>query len=212
MGKVSKFLLPTIYIGIIGVMVMSVVLVLSGIQSFLNESPLYQYTLDGVFSENIIPVVKEQNNIEAVIRPYLSDKVKVGRYFYDYESDNTKQEQSLILYGDTYMQNDGVDYVSSDKFDVVSILKGEVISIEDSEIYGKILKIKHNDNLISVYSNIKDVLVSVGYTASQGEIIASSDKSKIDNGDNSMLHFEIYYKGNAVDPESLYTMSVSELQ
>ena len=72
--------------------------------------------------------------------------------------------------------------------------------------------VKHNDNLISVYSNIKDVLVSVGYTASQGEIIASSDKSKIDNGDNSMLHFEIYYKGNAVDPESLYTMSVSELQ
>lgn len=212
MGKVSKFLLPTIYIGIIGVMVMSVVLVLSGIQSFLNESPLYQYTLDGVFSENIVPVVKEQNNVEAVIRPYLSDKVKVGRYFYDYESDNTKQEQSLILYGDTYMQNNGVDYVSNDKFDVVSILKGEVISIEDSEIYGKILKIKHNDNLISVYSNIKDVLVTVGYTASQGEIIASSDKSKIDNGDNSMLHFEIYYKGNAVDPESLYTMSVSELQ
>ena len=212
MGKVSKFLLPTIYIGIIGVMVMSVVLVLSGIQSFLNESPLYQYTLDGVFSENIVPVVKEQNNVENVIRPYLSDKVKVGRYFYDYESDNTKQEQSLILYGDTYMQNNGVDYVSNDKFDVVSILKGEVISIEDSEIYGKILKIKHNDNLISVYSNIKDVLVSVGYTASQGEIIASSDKSKIDNGDNSMLHFEIYYKGNAVDPESLYTMSVSELQ
>ena len=133
MGKVSKFLLPTIYIGIIGVMVMSVVLVLSGIQSFLNESPLYQYTLDGVFSENIVPVVKEQNNVENVIRPYLSDKVKVGRYFYDYESDNTKQEQSLILYGDTYMQNNGVDYVSNDKFDVVSILKGEVISIEDSE-------------------------------------------------------------------------------
>ena len=212
MGKVSKILLPTIYLGIIAVMVMSVILVLSGIQTYLNESPLYQYTLDGVFNENVMPVVKQETHIETVIRPYLSDKVKVGRYFYDFESENTKQEQSLILYGDTYMQNNGVDYVSDDKFDVVSILKGEVISIEDSEIYGKILKIKHNDNLISVYSNIKDILVSVGYTASQGEIIASADRSKLDNEDKSMLHFEIYYKGNVVDPESLYTMSVSELE
>ncbi len=212
MGKISKYLLPVIYLGIISVMVMSVILVLSGIQSYLNERPIYQYTLDGVFESTAIPVVNVEPSIELVIRPYVSDKVKIGRYFYDFESDQTKQEQSLILYGDTYMQNNGVDYISDDKFDVVSILQGDVISIEDSEVYGKILKIKHNENLISVYSNIKDVLVTVGYHVSQGEIIASSDRSKIDNEDASMLHFEIYYKNNPIDPESLYTMSVSELQ
>ena len=212
MGKISKYLLPVIYLGIISVMVMSVILVLSGRQSYLNERPIYQYTIDGVFEGTTIPVVNVEPSIETVIRPYVSDKVKVGRYFYDFESDQTKQEQSLILYGDTYMQNNGVDYISDDKFDVVSILQGEVVSIEDSEVYGKILKVKHNDNLISVYSNIKDVLVTVGYHVSQGEIIAASDRSKIDNEDASMLHFEIYYKNNPVDPESLYTMSVSELQ
>ena len=41
MKKVSKILLPTIYLGVIGVMVVSVVLVLSGVQSYLNEYPNY---------------------------------------------------------------------------------------------------------------------------------------------------------------------------
>ncbi len=212
MGKISKVLLPTMYLGIISVMIISVVLVLSGIQTFLNESPIHQYTLDNVFEGNVMPVVKQEPTYESIIKPYLTDNVTVGRYFYDFESDEKKQEESLILYGDTYMQNNGVDYVCKDKFDVVSVLAGEVISIEDSEIYGKILTIKHNDNLKTVYSNITDVLVTVGYYASQGEIIASSKKSTIDNNDNQMLHFEVYYKDNAIDPENIYTLSVSEFQ
>ena len=97
-------------------------------------------------------------------------------------------------------------------FDVVSILDGEVISIEDNEIYGKVVKIKHNDNLISVYSNVKDVLVNVGYKVSQGEMIATSDKYKLDTNVNSLLHFEVYYKEKAIDPESMYTLSVSDLK
>lgn len=212
MGKISKVLLPTMYLGIISVMIISVVLVLSGIQSFLNESPIHQYTLDNVFEGDVMPVVKQEPTYESIIKPYLTDNVTVGRYFYDFESDEKKQENSLILYGDTYMQNNGVDYVCKDKFDVVAVLAGEVVSIEDSEIYGKILTIKHNDNLKTVYSNITDVLVTVGYYASQGEIIASSKKSTIDNNNNSMLHFEVYYKDNAIDPENIYTLSVSEFQ
>lgn len=210
MGKISKVLLPTIYLGIIAVMVMSVVLVLSGIQSYLVDRPQYQYTLDNVFDKDVIPVIKTPN-IETIIRPYNSDKVKVGKYFYDFESSENKQINSLIQYEGTYMQNNGVDYVSTDKFDVISILAGEIVSIEDNEIYGKVVTIKHNDNLKSVYSNVSDVLVSVGYWTTQGEIIASSDKSKLNN-DNATLHFEVYYKDSLVDPESLYTLSVSEFQ
>ena len=91
-------------------------------------------------------------------------------------------------------------------------MNGEVESIEDNEIYGKIVTIKHNDNFKSVYSNVKDILVTVGYKVSQGEIIAASNSSKIDKEHASLLHFEVYYKGEAIDPENLYTLSVSELE
>ena len=213
MKKVSKILLPTIYLVVIGVMVVSVVLVLSGVQSYLNEYPNYQYTLDGVFSEYIVPVVAlEQSNPDTIIKPYISENVKIGRYFYDFESDANKQIDSLILYEGTYMQNNGVDYVENEPFDVVAILPGEVISVEDNEVYGKVITIKHNDNLKSVYSNVTDVLVSVGYQVSIGEVIAASNKPKINSDYAEMLHFEVYYKENPVDPESLYTLSVSNFQ
>ena len=110
------------------------------------------------------------------------------------------------------MQNNGVDYVSDEEFDVVSVLEGEIIGIEDNDVYGKILTIKHNENLISVYSNIKNITAKVGYKLSQGEIIGTSNKSSLESSDKTMLHFEVYYKGNALDPENLYTMSVSDFE
>ena len=210
MKKYSKIIIPSIYVGVIGVMVVSCLLVVSGVKNFLNERKDYDYTLDKVFIKDTIPVSKNENYM--IIKPYTNDKVKVYSYFYDFEGDTKKQLDSLIYYENTYMQNNGVDYSNDEEFDVVSILDGEVISIEDNAIYGKVVTIKHNDNLKSVYSNVKNVLVNVGYKISQGEIFASSDTYKVDTKVKSLLHFEVYYKDNAIDPENLYTMSVSDLK
>lgn len=210
MNKYSKILLPTFYIGIISVMVLCSTLVVSGVKTYLLNRQEMKFTIDNVFDEDTTPVVKTETNI--IVKPYISDSVKVGRYFYDFESDEKKQENSLILYEDTYMQNNGVDYVDNKNFDVVAILDGEIISIEDSEVYGKVVTIKHNDNLKSVYSNVDGILVTVGYKIHQGEIFAMSAKPKLQSDYESMLHFEVFYKESAIDPENMYTMSVSDFQ
>lgn len=210
MNKYSKILLPAFYIGIIAVMVLCATLVVSGVKTYLTNREEMKFTIDNVFDEDTTPVVKTDTN--TIVKPYIAESVKVGRYFYDFESDEKKQENSLILYEDTYMQNNGVDYVDSKNFDVVAILDGEVISIEDSEVYGKVVTIKHNDNLKSVYSNVDGVLVSVGYKVHQGEIFAMSAKPKLKSDYESMLHFEVFYKESAIDPENMYTLSVSDFQ
>lgn len=210
MNKYSKILLPTFYIGIIAVMVLCATLVVSGVKTYLTNREEMKFTIDNVFDEDTTPVVKSETDI--IVKPYIAESVKVGRYFYDFESDEKKQENSLILYEDTYMQNNGVDYVDSKNFDVVAILDGEVISIEDSEVYGKVVTIKHNDNLKSVYSNVDGVLVSAGYKVHQGEIFAMSAKPKLQSDYESMLHFEVFYKESAIDPENMYTLSVSDFQ
>ncbi len=210
MSKYSKILLPTFYIGIVAVMVLCVTLVVSGVKSFVTEKEEQKFTIDNVFEDNTKTVVKNQSN--AIVKPYVAETVKVGKYFYDFESDEKKQQNSLILYEDTYMQNNGVDYIDSNDFDVVAILDGEIISIEDSEVYGKVVTIKHNDNLKSVYSNVTGVLANVGYKINQGEVFAMSSKSKISGEKESMLHFEVYYKESPIDPENMYTMTVSDFQ
>lgn len=210
MNKYSKILLPTFYIGIIAVMVLCATLVVSGVKTYLTNREEMKFTIDNVFDEDTTPVVKTET--DTIVKPYIAESVKVGRYFYDFESDEKKQENSLILYEDTYMQNNGVDYVDSKNFDIVAILDGEVISIEDSEVYGKVVTIKHNDNLKSVYSNVDGVLVSIGYKVHQGEIFAMSAKPKLQSDYESMLHFEVFYKESAIDPENMYTLSVSDFQ
>ena len=210
MEKYTKYLMPTIYIGVIAVMVVSVMLVVTGVKNYLTEEPKYNYTLDDFFQSDLSPVVSTKS--DTIIRPYIDDKVKVGKYFYDFESDADKQEGSLIYFENTYMQNKGVDYVNDEDFDVLSVLDGEIISVEENEVYGKVITIKHNDNLKTVYSNVTDVLVATGYKVSQGEIIASSTSSKLDTENKSLLHFEVYYKENPMDPENLYTLKVNELE
>lgn len=210
MGKYYKVLLPIFYIGIIAVMVACILLVITGIKNYVEDSNKTKFTLDSVFEDTVEPVNKTESN--TIIKPFTSDKVTVGRTFYDYKSEAKKQERSLIVYENTYMQNNGVDYVCSDEFDVVSVLAGEIISIEDNDVYGKVVTIKHNENLTSIYSNIKSITTKVGYKISQGEILGVSNKSSLESSDKNMLHFEVYYKGNPIDPENLYTMSVSDFE
>ena len=210
MNKLTKYLLPTLYFGVISVMIVCVLFVVSGVKSYLVEKPKYDYALEDMFYSDVMSVVKTENDL--IIKPFVSDNVSVARSYYNYKDDKDKQTKSIIFFKNTYLQNSGVDYVSDEDFDVISVLSGEIVSIEDNEIYGKVMRIKYNDNLEVVYSNIKDVILTVGYNVSQGEIIASSNKSSIDNDDKSYLHFEVHYKGETIDPESLYTLSVSEIE
>lgn len=210
MNKVLKILIPSFYIGIISIMVLIVSLTISGIKSYLKEEVKYDFAIDNIFDSDTIPVSKTGSDY--IVKPYILDKVKLSKDYYDYKSDNTSQENSIIYYKGTYFQNNGIDYEYDEDFDVVSILDGEVISIEDNDVYGKIIKIKHNDNFISIYSNIKDILVSVGYKVTTGEIIAKSNKSIYENDNKSLLHFEIIYKDETINPETFYTLSVNELE
>ena len=204
-----KIAIPFVYVGIIVFMVLISVFLINGVKNYIKEDVIYKYALDNVFDEDVFPVMKVET--ENIVRPYIESNVQIGKYFYDYEGTDDKQKDSIIYYKDTYMQNTGVNYIYDESFDVVSVLNGEVIGIEDNDIYGKIVTIKHNDNLITTYSNIDDVVVDMGYNVSQGEIIGTSKISEISENKN-MLHFEVIYKGEYMDPENLYTLKVSEVQ
>ena len=214
MKSVKKLFVPTVYLVAVLSVVGCVFLTIFSINKYLTERERFDYSINGIIDGKVKPVQGEEvkPQVNSIIRPYRGEDVSIGRYFYDFEGEQSSQEKSIIFYENTYMQNNGVDYSNDEEFDVVSILDGEVISIEDNAIYGKVVTIKHNDNLKSVYSNVKNVLVNVGYKISQGEIFASSDTYKVDTKVKSLLHFEVYYKDNAIDPENLYTMSVSDLK
>ena len=207
MIKAKKMIIPSIYISAVILIVASILLVISSINKYLTIPKDYNYAVDTKF-ENVVPVVETQTTI---IKPYLSGDVKVGKYFYDFEADEERQQNSIIFYENTYMQNSGVDYVSDTVFDVVAVLDGEVILVETDPTLGNIVKLKHDKNLITVYQGIDNIDLKEGSTINQGTIIGTSGTSKINTNYTTSLHFEVYYNGELMDPENFYTLNVEDL-
>ena len=206
MSKAKKLVVPSIYVLSILVIIGSIVFLVKGVNNYLSDTIEYNYSVKNVF-DNSIPVVSNKN---LIIKPYLSEGVSIGKYYYDYEGQKEEQEKSLIYYENTYMQNSGVDYISNSVFDVVSILDGEVISFEADETLGNVIQIKHEKDLISIYQGIEEVGVKKGDKVNQGQILGTSSTSKLNPEYNSSLHFEIYYKGEIMDPENLYSLSIED--
>ena len=207
MIKAKKMIIPSIYILAVILIVASILLVVSSINKYLTIPKDYNYADDTQF-ENVIPVVETQVTI---IKPYLSEDVKIGKYFYDFEADEERQQNSIIFYENTYMQNSGVDYVSDTVFDVVAVLDGEVLSIETDSTLGNIVKLKHDKNLITVYQGIDNIDLKEGSTVNQGTIIGTSGTSKINTNYATSLHFEVYYNGELIDPENFYALKIEDL-
>lgn len=207
MIKAKKMIIPSIYILAVILIVASILLVVSSINKYLTIPKDYNYAVDTQF-ENVIPVVETQVTI---IKPYLSEDVKIGKYFYDFEADEERQQNSIIFYENTYMQNSGVDYVRDTVFDVVAVLDGEVLSIETDSTLGNIVKLKHDKNLITVYQGIDNIDLKEGSTVNQGTIIGTSGTSKINTNYATSLHFEVYYNGELIDPENFYALNIEDL-
>ena len=159
-----------------------------------------EYVSYEVLTDNIMPVSKEETNDE-IVRPYTDASVEIGKSYYDYKEESENQENSIIYYENTYIQNTGVDYISKNVFDVNAIADGKVISVTEDDIVGITVKIEHNNNMISVYQSIKDVTVKENDQITKGQVIATSGTNTISSDLGNHLHFELYKENILVNPE-----------
>ena len=134
------------------------------------------------------------------IKCYLLVDWAINHYFYNLEDDVDRQKESIIYYNGTYMQSSGIDYVKTDSFDVVSILDGTIIDIKEDELLGKIVEIKHNNELVSSYAGLSIVNVQKGEIVTKGMKIGVSGTNKVNESLGNHLHFEIYQNGVNIDP------------
>ena len=155
-----------------------------------------------------IPVIGTETIIR---RPYTNSSVAIVKNYYDYQAEASRQEESIVYYGNTYMQNSGVDYGMDAEFEVVSIMDGTVIEVVDDDIMGKTVKVKHSNDLISVYQSLSSYDVEKDEVVTQGMIIGKSGEANVSVELGNHLHFELYHKGSVVNPENYFDKSVSDL-
>lgn len=177
-------------------------------QQFKDNNTMEYVDREIVTDNEYVPVVVEEPTI---IKPYLLEDVTLNKTYYDYNDETSNQEKSLIYYENTYMQNSGVDYQHKETFDIVSVLDGTVIDITDNEILGKTIKIRHNNDLISIYQSLSEISVSKDETVLRGQVIGKSGTCNLYKEDNN-LHFELYLDGKSINPENNYNKTLDELK
>lgn len=207
--NLKKIIVPAIYVLTICVFGTSMYLIqrIVNNQRFESHEEMEYVDKEIVVDNEYIPVV---NQVPTILRPYLNESVTLNKTFYDYLGDSTYQENSIIIYENTYMQNSGVDYKHTESFEIVSILDGTVIEVTDNEILGKTIKIRHNNDLISIYQSLSEANVNVDDTILRGQVIGKSGTCTL-YSDGFNLHFEMSYQGKNLDPEKYYNKTQDEL-
>ncbi len=210
--RIKSIVVPIIYGFLVMMFLVSMYFIQKITNNLLFTSDSGLLYVDGEITEDNsshdIPVV---GTTTTIMRPYLNESVSIGKSFYDYHGEESEQENSIIYYENTYMQNSGVDYVNEEIFDVISILDGTVISVETNDILGTTIEVRHSNNLISVYQSLSEVSVKENDQIVQGQIIAKSGTSNINKELGNHLHFELYYNGKIVNPEEYYNRNINEL-
>ena len=205
--KLRGYVLPTLYLMIIAAVFIGV--------NFLGKSLNVDYyaTYDFVmsaFKNNVVSVVSKEN--DTIVKPFASDKVTVSKGYYDIKADETSQQNSLIYYEKTYMENTGILYTASEKFDALATMDGTIKNIKEDEILGIVVEVINTDKVSTIYYSLGELNVAVGDLVKQGDVIGTSGPNKLDSTENNSMLFEVYINGNLVNPEDYYNMKINELK
>ena len=101
---------------------------------------------------------------------------------------------------ETDVHHYGVDLAAAPKESVLATLDGTVSYTGFDPNHGNVIQIQHKNGFISVYKHNELLLKEVGDHVVAGEAIALvGNTGELSTGPH--LHFELWYKGNPVNPE-----------
>ncbi len=96
----------------------------------------------------------------------------------------------------------GVSITTASKETVSATLEGTVTFSGYDIRTGYTIQIQHKNGFISIYKNTSMLLKSSGDKVRIGEAIAIIDNDKESDNHKLPFEFELWYKGNAINPES----------
>lgn len=144
---------------------------------------------------------KEENKVETLKSP-VKDGIGIVRYYYDKDDDESKQEQSLILFEDVYRPNQGIDYANKNEvFDVMAAISGTVTKKTNDPVLGWVVTITNSDNISTTYESLSKVSVELNQEVKQGDIIGKSGENIYEADLKNHLHFILQKDDQLYNPE-----------
>ncbi|NLY43661.1 MAG: M23 family metallopeptidase [Clostridiaceae bacterium] len=92
----------------------------------------------------------------------------------------------------------GIDIDGKKGMDITAAMDGEVLETGYNDSYGKYVRLKHEEDLITFYAHCSEILVNKGEKVKLGTPIAKVGGSGTASGEH--LHFEIWKGDKVLDP------------
>ena len=105
------------------------------------------------------------------------------------------------IYG-TMKFHAGEDIPAGYGADILAAASGTVVTAGWVSGYGNYTVIDHGGGMMTAYGHQSQILVSVGQTVTQGQLIGKVGSTGNSTGPH--LHFEVYINGETVDPKSFF--------
>ncbi len=99
----------------------------------------------------------------------------------------------------------GIDFKGRKGDAVKSTADGKVVIAGWFQGYGNCVKIKHKNNLETLYGHLSQVTVKVGQTVSSGQIVGRVGSTGHSTGNH--LHYEVRKNGKPINPKSFLSMN-----
>lgn len=202
--KLKPLVLPVTYL-LITITIFLGILFMSGKES--NGG--YNFSKD-IMEEVVSPVVDTTTG-DTIISPVDTTSVNISINFYSKSDDETRQQDSLIYYENTYLPSTGILYTSDSSFEINCVSSGKVLEVKEDEIMGSYVVVEHNSKLKTYYYGLKDILVKENDEVTRGTVIASSNINNISKDNNSFL-FEVNYNGSFINPEDIINKNIKDYE
>ena len=204
--KLKGFVLPTLYL-LITITIFTGIILLGSDYELTNKD--YNYGTN-ILDSNIKSVVVEDTvTTNTISDPFEEGKAEISVYYYNKDDNETKQQNSLIYYENTYLPNTGVLYTSDEAFNVMTVFAGSVTEILEDEFFGKCVIIEHTNNLKTYYYGLEEIEVAVGDELTNNAVIGISKNNEIMNNKKSFL-LEVYYNNELMNPENFIGTKITD--
>ena len=191
------------------------------LQQLVDRQNLYIMNIQDIFSGTIrVDTVHNMDSLTTVREDSLMERTQREAEFrkqyeetekYNLTSITARPDiEGLIFYRptrgmitdkfDADRKHYGTDIAANTGESVLATLDGTVILSTYTAETGYVIEVQHNQDFISVYKHCSSLLKREGDTVQAGEAIALVGNSgQLTTGPH--LHFELWHKGRAVNPE-----------
>jgi stage II sporulation protein Q len=148
-----------------------------------------------------VVVNAQKENMKFPFDEAMLDHMAILNDFYDVNATEESQENSLLVFNQTYETNNGVAIsIDGQPFEILAAMTGTVKEVNLDPFLGDEIVLEHEDGLITRYRSVKEILVKVGDVVPQGQPLATTTENDFNPTAGVHLQFEVFDNGEAVNP------------